>query len=275
MRTLGLNKSQRTLKRLADAFLDNHRGEMRPRTLACYTLALGQLQAWERIRTGPLPADLDDFMATQRDWTASTARIKRHRLARFLAYAAAEGYRQIEFEQKKPESELSLKRRSFSVSAAQPVDALDIQLIFRQIPAKQPRDQVLFPLLYTAFLRVSEATALRIQDVTFGPPGSFEITFKRGRHIHHRTVRDPTLTQRLMLLLEGRSKEELIFRAAKNGSAAPLTQQGLHKRWQTYALQAGVRCSLEDLRISGIQQPTTTDGGQMLPRSGNAGAEPT
>jgi integrase/recombinase XerD len=127
----------------------------------------------------------------------------------------------------------------------------EIEKILAAIPATQPRDRLLFRLLFETGLRVSEALALYVEDLDLMLDDE-HITVQ-GKGGKQRTVLldDPKLVAQLRAYLKRTGyKHGPLFRAQKNGRGGPLCYQSVQQRWQNYCEAAGVNCTLHQLRHS-------------------------
>jgi integrase len=62
---------------------------------------------------------------------------------------------------------------------------------------------------------------------------------------------DPGLVSQLRAYLKQRRYQHgPLFRAAKNGRGGPLRYQSIQERWRQYCQQAGITCTLHQLRHS-------------------------
>jgi integrase/recombinase XerD len=124
-----------------------------------------------------------------------------------------------------------------------------IETILEVIPSTAIRDRLLFRLLLETGLRVGEALTVYVEDLDLTPDDEHvQVRSKGGRR---RTVLldEPRLVQQLRRYLQRTGyRYGPLFRATKNGRGGPLRYQSVHAHWQHYCRQAGVRCTLHQLR---------------------------
>jgi site-specific recombinase XerD len=126
-----------------------------------------------------------------------------------------------------------------------------IDAILACIPRDRLRDRLLFRLLVETGLRISEALAIHIDDLTLTQDDEHvRVTGKGGRQ---RTLLldDPLLVTLLRRYLKQTGYQHgLLFRAEKNGDGGPLRYQSVQARWAAYGRIAGITCTLHQLRHS-------------------------
>lgn len=125
----------------------------------------------------------------------------------------------------------------------------EVEKILALIPNEQPRDKLLFQLLFETGMRVGEALHLYVEDLDMTLDDEhLQVVGKGGKR---RTVLldDPKLVSRLRTYLKRTGyKYGPLFRAMKNGRGGPLRYQSVHQRWQKYCERAGTTCTLHQLR---------------------------
>ena len=137
------------------------------------------------------------------------------------------------------------------VPARQPrgVDPARVERVLAAIPAGRLRDRVLFALIATTGLRVSEALGAYVEDLELDRDNEhLTVTAKGGRR---RTVLldDPALLVLLRRYLRttGYIRGPL-FRASKNSVGGPLRYATAEEAWTNYCATAGEKISLHQLR---------------------------
>jgi integrase len=126
-----------------------------------------------------------------------------------------------------------------------------IERILAVIPLSQPRDRLLFRLLFETGLRIGEALGLYVEDLDLTPDDEHLSVVGKGN------------TRRTVLLDDARLVKELrgyltrtgyrhgpLFRAQKNGRGGPLRYQSVQRRWHRYCATVDVVCTLHQLRHS-------------------------
>lgn len=139
-----------------------------------------------------------------------------------------------------------------------------VEAVLTVIPAAKGRDRLLFRLIFETGLRVGEALALCIEDI--------DLTLDN----EHIQVSGEGDKQRLVLLDNARLVQELnnylkrtgytsgpLFRAEKNNRGGPLRYQTVQATWARYTKQAGINCTLQQLRHTHATE--LVKGGVSLP----------
>jgi len=125
----------------------------------------------------------------------------------------------------------------------------DVERILGAIPTKQTRDQLLFRLIFETGLRVGEALQLYVEDLDMTLDD--EHIYVRGKGGKRRTVLldDSKLVAQLRRYLQQTGyKHGPLFRAHKNSRGGSLRYQSVQHRWQKYCEEAGIDCTLHQLR---------------------------
>lgn len=140
----------------------------------------------------------------------------------------------------------------------------DTTALLAGIPKHRLRDRTLFTLLATTGLRVGEALALHVEDLSLDRDDErLRVLGKGGRR---RTVLldDPELLRLLRRhLREHAYRSGPLFRAERGLRASPLTYQAAQQRFAAYAGLAGITgASLHDLRHGHAQ--ALVNGGVSL-----------
>lgn len=123
------------------------------------------------------------------------------------------------------------------------------EAILAVIPKAQERDRLLFRLLLETGMRIGEALHLYVEDLDLTRDD--EHVRVRGKGGQRRTLLldDPRLVTQLRTYLAHTGYHHgLLFRAQKNGDGQPLRYQSVQERWARYCQQAGIACTLHQLR---------------------------
>ncbi len=149
----------------------------------------------------------------------------------------------------------------------------EVLKIFGAIPKSALRDRTLFMLLYETGIRVGEALALQVSDVTLSQDDEKIRIFTKGKR--ERTVMLTAAPESIRLLCRHLKQSGItagsIFRGDPRygGSTLPLDYTVVHKAWQKYCRAAGVEGTIHQLRHARASQlivagvPLTTVRKQM------------
>jgi integrase/recombinase XerD len=224
------------LTELAHANRSRHTGR-------AYATDLAQFSAFYRGPVGGITADvIRSFGATlERLRPASRAR-KQSALASFLDWAHRQGLiasdpiALIERVHRDPPRPRSLGRK--------PVEA-----ILAIIPTAQRRDRLLFRLIFETGLRISEALGLHLEDLDLTADDEHLNVLGKGGQRRTILLDDVRLVGQLRAFLKQTGyRHGPLFRPQKNGRGGPLRYQSVQERWAGYCAQAGVCCTLHQLR---------------------------
>ena len=126
-----------------------------------------------------------------------------------------------------------------------------IERILTTIPAKCLRDRLFFRLLSETGLRVSEGLSLYVEDLDLSLDNEHLTVVGKGGKRRTILLDDPHLVHQLRAYLKRVGyKHGPLFRAEKNGRGGPLRYQSMQERWDRYCSQAGITCTLHQLRHS-------------------------
>lgn len=232
-------------EQLLERFLAQSSHTTASNTQRAYRATIRTFQVWCAQRTGP--STLQDYFDDHPAWTAGTCAGAALRLEKFLRFA---GTYPVTIT---PDCHFGGHAAS---SVRLGLSPGVVERVFNQIPERQARDALLYRLLYFGRLRVGEVAALRVKDIEIHSPSLCYIHVgtqaRIGKGNKELRIDDPVLIERLRGCLDARRSEELLLQASKSDQSRPLRQQNLHRRWRAYASKAGVSCSLEDLRVSGL-----------------------
>lgn len=127
----------------------------------------------------------------------------------------------------------------------------EVEKILTAIPDKQPRDRLLFRLMFETGLRVSEALRLYVADLDLTLDDEHMTVQGKGGKQRTVLLDSPKLVTQLRRYLKSTGyKHGPLFRSQKNGRGGSLSYQAVQQRWQHYCEQAGVACTLHQLRHS-------------------------
>ncbi len=214
-----------------------------PHTRRAYAADLRHFQAHYRGALRDLDADaLRAYFATLGGLTPATRARKQAALAAFLRWAYTR-------DRIAADPMVKVARVRLPDPAPRGVPRARVEAIFAAIPRERRRDRLLFRLVYATGLRIGEALGLHVEDLDLTPDDErLRVLGKGGRR---RTILldDPALVQELRAYLAAtKYKHGALFRAAKNGRGGPLRYQSIQARWAGYCAQAGVACTLHQLR---------------------------
>lgn len=225
--------------------------QVSPHTLASYRDTLRLLLAFVQQRSGRTPSQQTltdwnvatilgflDHLEKERGCQARTRNVRLAALRAFMRYLA----------QQAPEAlglssqilAIPLKRCERPLVA--PLSAPEVDALWQATDPNTPsgrRDHVLFSLLYHTGARISEALALRQQDICWGPPSVIHFQGK-GRKARAVPLLKPLLRElRGYLAQAPQEPAALLFH---NCYGQPLTRWGVAKRLQQAVQQAAKRC---------------------------------
>lgn len=110
---------------------------------------------------------------------------------------------------------------------------------------------MLFRLVFETGLRISEALNIHLDDLDLSKGDEHLTVLGKGGQRRTVLLDDPKLVGALRKYLRSLEYEHgPLFQAQKNGRGGPLRYQSVQERWQHYTAQAGVSCTLHQLRHS-------------------------
>ncbi len=186
--------------------------------------------------------DLRRFFRQHADLSDASQARKQNSLASFLNWA----YKQ----------ELILVNPMAKVDRVRPeptpprgISREEVEKILAQIPAGQLRDRLLFRLLFEMGLRISEALALHVEDIDLRLDDEHITVMGKGGKRRTVLLDDSRLVSLMHRYLRQTGyKHGYLFRAHKNGRGGPIRYQSIHTRWKQYCEQAGIDCTMHQLR---------------------------
>lgn len=239
---------------LADLAHTNHS----PQTLRAYATDLAQFCAFHHEPVQTIRAEtLRSFFETHIHLRPATRARKQAAVARFLTWAERQ-----ELLEANPMHKLDRVKRD----APQPrgVERSQIERILKAIPSACLRDRLFFRLLLETGLRVSEGLSLYVEDLDLSLDNEHLTVVGKGGRRRMVLLDDPRLVEQLRTYLKRMGyKYGPLFRAQKNGRGGPLRYQSIQERWDHYCSQAGVACTLHQLRHSHATE--LINGGVSLP----------
>ncbi len=250
---------EQPLDELVAAFLtDLAHANRSPHTRHAYATDLAQLCAFY---PGPVQAItvevLRNFFGMHLHLSPATRARKQAAVARFLTWA-----HQHELLDSNPM--LKIERVKLDPPQPRGVARDQIERILKAIPAACQRDQLFFRLLLETGLRVSEGLSLYVEDLDLSLDNEHVTVVGKGGKRRTVLLDDQRLVQQLRTYLKRMGYQHgPLFRAEKNGRGGPLRYQSMQERWENYCSQAGVVCTLHQLRHTHATE--LINGGVSLP----------
>ncbi len=124
-----------------------------------------------------------------------------------------------------------------------------VEAVLAVIPTAKVRDRLLFHLIFETGLRVGEALAIYIEDIDLTLDDEHIVVTGKGNKRRTVLLDDTHLVQQIRNYLKRTGyRNGPLFRAEKNNQGGPLRYQTVQASWSHYAAQAGVSCTLHQLR---------------------------
>lgn len=121
--------------------------------------------------------------------------------------------------------------------------------ILAAIPRGRDRDRLLFRLVYTTGVRISEALGIHIEDLDLTLDDERVTVTGKGNRRRTILLDDPVLIADLRRYLTRRSyRHGPVFRAEKNYRGGALRYQSAQELWAGYCTTAGVAATIHQLR---------------------------
>ena len=227
-------------------------------TRHAYATDLAQLCAFYHGPVQALTAEvLRGFFSTHLHLRPATRARKQAAVARFLIWA-----HQHEVLDTNPM--LKIERVKLAPPQPRGMERDQIERILKGIPAECQRDRLFFRLLLETGLRVSEGLSLYVEDIDLSLDNEHLTVIGKGGKRRTVLLDDPRLVQQLRAYLKRTGyKHGPLFRAEKNGRGGSLRYQSMQERWDHYCTQAGVVCTLHQLRHTHATE--LINGGVSLP----------
>jgi len=144
---------------------------------------------------------------------------------------------------------LKIERVQVTYTLSSPPTREQIEAILKGIPQNQLRDQVLFRLIFETGLRISEALALYVEDLDLSLDDEHMTVLGKGQRKRTVLLDDSTLVSLLKRYLRKHNYQRgPVFRAHKNYQGGALRYQSAQAKWDKYCQQAGIDCTLHQLR---------------------------
>jgi site-specific recombinase XerD len=239
---------------LADLAHANHS----PHTCRAYATDLAQLCAFHQ---GPIQTITTDilraFFETHAHLRLATRARKQAAVTRFLTWSEQQDLLEVN-------PMCKIDRVKLDPPLPRSVERSLIERILKGIPAEHLRDRLFFRLLAETGLRVSEGLSLYVEDLDLSLDNEHLTVLGKGGKRRTVLLDDPRLVQQLRVYLKRMGyKHGPLFRAEKNGRGGPLRYQSMQERWDHYCSQAGVACTLHQLRHTHATE--LINGGVSLP----------
>ncbi len=254
-----LATKEQSLKSLVTIFLaDLAHANHSPHTCRAYATDLAQLCAFHQGPIQTITAEvLRKFFEMHAHLRPATRARKQAAVARLLTWAE---------QQELLDSNPMRKIERVKLDPPQPrgMERSQIERILKAIPAECQRDRLFFRLLAETGLRVSEGLSLYVEDIDLSLDNEHLTIVGKGGKRRTVLLDDPRLVQQLRAYLKRMGyKHGPLFRAEKNGRGGPLRYQSVQERWNHYCTQAGVVCTLHQLRHTHATE--LINGGVSLP----------
>ena len=239
---------------LADLAHANHS----PQTCRAYATDLAQFCAFHQGPVQMITAEvLRTFFGRHAHLRPATRARKQAAIARFLTWT-----QQQELLDNNPMRKID--RVKLDPPQPRGMERDQIERILKAIPTRCLRDRLFFQLLLETGLRVSEGLSLYVEDLDLSLDNEHLTIVGKGGKRRTILIDDPRLVQQLRAYLKRMGyKHGPLFRAEKNGRGGPLRYQSMQERWDHYCTQAGVACTLHQLRHSHATE--LINGGVSLP----------
>ncbi len=144
---------------------------------------------------------------------------------------------------------VKMERVQTAPSLSVPPSRGEIEAVFNLIPAEQLRDQLLFRLIFETGMRISEALSLYVEDLDLCLDDEHITVVGKGKRKRTILLDDTKLVALLKRYLRKHQYQNgPLFRAHKNFQGGPLRYQSAQEKWNKYCQQAGIACTLHQLR---------------------------
>jgi len=240
------------------AFLDDLTAARRSaHTRRAYATTLHQLAALCPGSVQQLTvAVLQRFFATHAHLQPASRARQQAAVQSFLTWAMRHGYIAAN-------PMLRIERVRLDPPAPRGVKRAQVEAILAVIPPRQVRDRLLFRLILETGLRVSEALGLYVEDLDLTRDDEHLRVVGKGGQRRTVLLDDPALVLQLRSYLKQTGYQHgALFRAAKNGHGGAVSYQTIQERWAQYCAQAGVHCTLHQLRHTHATE--LVNGGESL-----------
>ncbi|MEI8165556.1 MAG: tyrosine-type recombinase/integrase [Chloroflexales bacterium] len=224
---------------------DLQRAECSPHTTRAYRTELNHLIACHPGPVGAISVDVVRAALARRDGRSPASRARTMAaLNSFLTWA-------VKHDLLDTNPLIKLDRVKVPEPGPRGVARNQIDAVLKVIPRDHLRDQLLFRLLAETGLRISEALQLDVDDLDLTHDDEHLHVIGKGGHRRTVLLDDPQMVRLLRRYLkETQARHGPLFRALKHGDGQPLRYQTIQARWATYCAEAGVDCTLHQLRHS-------------------------
>jgi integrase/recombinase XerD len=206
----------------------------------------GDLRDFARFFTGPIERITAGVLLAYLGGLADKAPATRARREAALASLLAWAYR-AEIIAADPMTRLD--RTRLPASPPRPVPTEHIEAVLRAIPKARDRDRLLFLLLYTTGMRISEALAIEVDDLDLSRDDEHVTVLGKGGRRRTVLLDDSTLVALLRRYLKMRGyRHGSLFRAEKNYVGGPLRYASAQELWTKYREKAQVTATIHQLR---------------------------
>ncbi|MBI0447225.1 integrase [Deinococcus sp. DB0503] len=228
---------------LIASFVQDLSAHRSPHTRRAYAADLRHFSTWLQAEALD-EAALTRYFAAHPHWKLATAGRKQVTLRRFCAWAESRGHLTRNMTR-------NLERVRVPAPHPRGLRRAEVEKILAVIPAQQPRDRLLFRLLFETGLRIGEVLGLHIEDLDLTKGDEHLTVLGKGGRKRTILLDDPRLVSALRQHLRQLPYAHgHLFQARKNGKGGAMCYSSVQERWQGYAEQAGVTCTLHQLRHS-------------------------
>jgi integrase len=214
-----------------------------PATIRTYATDLQQFATFYADPLADLtPAVLTQYLATLLHLAPASRARKQAALASFCAWATRHAYLDrnpmLQVDRVRPDPP-----RRHGIARDQ------VETILARIPKDQHRDRLLFRLLVETGLRIGEALGLQVEDVDLRRDDEHLRVAGKGGQTRTLLLDDARVVAQVRSYLRRTGYQHgYLFRAEKNGDGQQLRYQSVQERWARYCREAGIACTLHQLR---------------------------
>ena len=230
---------------IQDFLTDLGHANRSPETCRAYATDLGQFAAFHQGSIKEVtPEVLRAFGSQHAHLTPASRARKQAALSSFFIWACrqdrleANPMLKLERVRKNPALPRSLRRER-------------VEAILAAIPAAERRDRLIFRLIFETGLRIGEALQAHVEDLDLSRDNEHLVVTGKGGRQRTVLLDDPRLVKELRAFLKATGYQHgPLFRASKNGRGGPMRYQSIHLRWMRYCKEAGIDCTIHQLRHS-------------------------
>ena len=238
------------LQQLLSEAVENYLQDLQHANRSSHTLRVYKtdLRAFEEFYKGSLKGItaevLRDFFAQFINLSPATRARKQASVASFLNWAVRQ-----DLIEASPLAKLT--RVKVIPSPPRALARKQVEKILKAIPRDELRDRLLFRLLFETGVRIGEALSLYIEDIDLTPDDEHLLISGKGGNRRTVLLDDSHVVMLLHHYLKKMGyKQGPLFRAHKNYQGGAWRYQSAQARWMKYCDQAGVACTLHQLRHS-------------------------